>query len=70
MTTSVIKHSPPNSPTKRGEKPKPPPKPTLKMKPALPPKTIDDDTAPVAAVVERKVSVDGKVKGVPNYTTV
>ena len=69
-TTSVIKHSPPpNSPTKRGEKPKPPPKPTLKMKPALPPKTILDDTAPVA-VVEKKVSVDGKVKGVPNYTTV
>ena len=39
------------------------------MKPALPPKTILDDTAPVA-VVERKVSIDGKVKGVPNYTTV
>ena len=67
-TTSVIKHSPPNSLTKRGEKPKPPPKPTLQMKPALPPKTLND-TAPVA-VDERKVSVDGKVKGVPNYTTV
>jgi len=54
---------PPDSPsrTRRAEKPTPPPKPTLRAKPALPPKVVTGS--------DGKRS-DGKVKGVPDYTTV
>lgn len=46
------------------EKPTPPPKPILRAKPALPPKVVTGTSGDI------KKSDGGKVKGVPDYTTV